>query len=271
MFLLYLLLLLPCFAYDETIAKRSVNLSQSSYCVSRIDQWNCTSCDPSVKLEYVIEENGSKAIQGYDTVTNTIFTAFRGSSNVHNWIENIRIRKIAPYNSSSIKIEKGFYNAYNFVKPQIIENLGVLKNKYKTKDLLITGHSSGAAMATLMSYDIMTAIQEYNIKYFINFGSPRVGNKEFVESFNSYNITSYRVTHYYDMVPHLPEEFLGYLHVANEIWYNEQNNEYKICDDNDNKEDNSCSNSCGPLHCTSTNDHLNYLNVTMGNDDGIPC
>lgn len=262
----FLLLLLPCFAYDESIAKRGVNLSQSSYCVSSIEQWNCTSCDSTMKLEYVIEEEDSRALQGFDTITNTIFTSFRGSSNIHNWIENIQIRKISPYNDSSIEIEKGFFKAYNFVKPQMIENLGILKNKYKTKDLFITGHSLGAAMATLMSYDIMTALTEYNIKYFVNFGSPRVGNKEFVESFNSYNISSYRVTHNYDMVPHLPEEFLGYSHISNEIWYNEQNSEYKICDD-DKEEDNSCSNSCAPLYCTSTSDHLYYLNVSMGNDD----
>ena len=31
-----------------------------------------------------------------------------------------------------------------------------------------------------------------------------------------------------------------------------------------NEEDSLCSNSCGPLHCTSIDDHLHYLNITMG-------
>ena len=133
MYILLLLLLLPCYAYDENIAKQAINLSQASYCVSSVDQWDCPTCNPSVTLEYVVEENGSRAIQGFDSTTNTIFTAFRGSSNIQNWIENIQVKKIAPYTNTSVEVEKGFYKAYNLIKPQIIENLGVLKNKYKTK------------------------------------------------------------------------------------------------------------------------------------------
>jgi hypothetical protein len=67
------------------------------------------------------------------------------------------------------------------------------------------------------------------------------------------------------MVPHVPEEFMGYLHVSNEVWYNEGNTDFIICDDY-NIEDNRCSNSCSPIHCTSTSDHLYYLNVSMGSD-----
>ena len=49
------------------------------------------------------------------------------------------------------------------------------------------------------------------------------------------------------------------------------NSEYKICNDYNNVEDDNCSNSCAPIHCTSTSDHLYYLNVTIGNDDGMSC
>lgn len=258
-------------AYDENLSKHCVDLSQASYCVSSIDKWTCITCDPSVKLEYIVENSDSKAIQGYDSLTNTIFTAFRGSSNLHNWIENIQIHKISPYNDSSIEIGKGFYKAYNYIKPEIIDNLYNLSKKYNTNKLLITGHSLGAAMATIMTYDILKLYPDYKIAYLFNFGSPRVGNKEFVQDFNNYDITSYRVTHYYDMVPHVPEEFLDYRHISLEIWYNRDNSRYKICTDYDNEEDNSCSNQCAPLHCTSTSDHLYYLNVTMGNDDGNNC
>jgi len=258
-------------AYDENLSKHCVELSQASYCVSSIDKWTCITCDSSIKLEYIVENSDSKAIQGYDSLTNTLFTAFRGSSNLHNWIENIQIHKISPYNDTSIEIEKGFYKAYNYIKPEIMNNLSSLKKKYNTDKLLITGHSSGAAMATIMTYDILKLYSDYKIAFLFNFGSPRVGNKEFVKDFNNYNITSYRVTHYYDMVPHVPEEFFGYYHISNEIWYNRENSEYTICNDYDNEEDNLCSNSCAPLHCTSTSDHLYYLNVTMGNDDGMSC
>ena len=129
---LLLLLFSSTFAYDETISKQCVDLSQAAYSVSSLDDWNCITCDPSLKLEYIVEEEGSRAIQGFDPTTNTIFTSFRGSSNINNWMENIQIKQISPYTNQSIKIEKGFYKAYNFIKPQLIENLGIMRNKYKT-------------------------------------------------------------------------------------------------------------------------------------------
>jgi len=256
-------------AYDQTLSKHCVNLAQSSYTVSSIDQWDCITCEPSIKLEYVVEENGARALQGYDSYTNSIFVSFRGSSNIQNWIDNIQVSKISPYADTSISVEKGFYKAYNYIKPELLNNLPILAKRYNTNKLLITGHSLGAAMATLMTYDIVSSFPSYKMAYLVNFGSPRVGNQAFVDSFNKYarSFTHYRITHYYDIVPHVPEEFLGYLHISNEIWYNEKNSDFTICNDAIG-EDNSCSNSCSPTHCTSTSDHLYYLNVTMGSSSG---
>ena len=267
--ILYFLLFSLCVAYDQSLSKHFINLSQSTYCVSSPSQWNCITCESSIKPEYVIENNGARAIQGFDSKTNSIFTAFRGSSNIQNWLDNIQISKISPYNDSTIQVEKGFYKAYNYLKPDLIVNLDSLSKKYKTDKLSITGHSLGAAEATLFSYDIVNDFNKYKIINLYHFGSPRIGNTEFVKSFSSFSIPSFRVTHFYDIVPHVPEEFLGYLHISNEIWYNEANSEYKICNDVNFKEDNSCSNSCSPTHCTSLDDHLYYLNVSMGNDP--PC
>ena len=262
----YFLLLPFTLAYNEQLSKHFINLSQSCYCVSSIETWDCLTCDSSIKPEYLIENNGARALQGFDTETDTIFTVFRGSSNIQNWLDNIQISKISPYNDSSLKVEKGFYKAYNYLKHQLIDNLSFLTKKYNSNSLSITGHSLGAAEATLFAYDIVNEFTSYEIKFFYNFGSPRVGNSEFVKSFSSFSLPIFRVTHYYDIVPHVPEEFLGYLHISNEIWYNEVNSEYKICHDLNNKEDNSCSNLCSPTHCTSFDDHLYYLNVSMGND-----
>ena len=114
-------------------------------------------------------------------------------------------------------------------------------------------------------FDILYNELPYVISQHITFGSPRVGNDIFFEYFKTYGIYSKRITHHYDIVPHVPEEFLGYEHVNNEIWYDETNEHFSICDDYMH-EDPLCSNSCAPTKCTSTSDHLNYLNISMGND-----
>ena len=63
---------LVCGVYDEFIAQRSVQLAEYSYCASYICQ-DCTT-------DYVLDEMGTRVIQGYDEITHTIFTSFRGSS-----------------------------------------------------------------------------------------------------------------------------------------------------------------------------------------------
>jgi len=50
----------------------------------------------------------------------------------------------------------------------------------------------------------------------------------------------FRLTHNRDPVPHLPTESMGFRHPAFEVFYNEANSAYKICDSSG--EDNSCSN-----------------------------
>lgn len=262
--LLLLSWLYSCYSYNENIAIHGVNLAQAAYSVSNLNDWNCKTCDSSVILTDIVEKNGVKALQGYDSYTDCIFTSFRGSSNIQNWISNIQISKVNPYNDTAIAVSKGFYKDYNYIKSDLMDNLSMLKREYNTNNVLLTGHSLGAALATLMAFDILNEFQNYNLKYLTTYGSPRVGNKEFSSIMNGYDYTSYRVTHYYDIVPHVPEEFMGYSHISNEIWYNEENSEYTICNDKMD-EDDKCSNSCSPTKCTSTSDHLYYLNVTMGN------
>ena len=136
MILIFLLFSL-CVAYDQSLSKHFINLSQATYCVSSTKEWNCITCESSIKPEYLVENNGARAIQGFDTQTNTLFVAFRGSSNIQNWIDNIQISKISPYNESSIEVEKGFYKAYNYLhkkfKIPIIEDAchAILAKRYQ--------------------------------------------------------------------------------------------------------------------------------------------
>lgn len=250
--------------YNETLSKQAINLSQAAYCVS--DEWSCETCMDNFELDYVIEKHGEKALVGVNHDDNSLFVSFRGSETILNWIDNVQVRKITPYDDKSVQVSKGFFKAYSYLKSDIFDKLEAMKNKYNTNNLMITGHSLGAAIGTLLAYDILTTNKSlgYDIRNLITFGSPRVGNDKFVESFENYALTHYRITHYYDMVPHLPQEFLNYLHVPSEIWYNEDNTISKQCNDSYSYEDKTCSDSCSPTHCTSVDDHLLYLNISLG-------
>lgn len=249
--------------YDESISKIAVNLSQAAYC--DVSAWSCATCDETNILETVIESHGDRVILGYNTELNALFVSFRGSSNIQNWIDDIQIRKIYPYDDANLAVEKGFYNGYQYIKSDVFNALETIKNKYNTSRLLLTGHSYGAALATLMAFDILNI---YDLSLY-TYGSPRVGNEYFVNYFNETTSSMFRITHYYDVVPHVPPKSLDFLHLPQEIWYNENNTKYIICDDDFSHEDDACSDSCGPTHCTSTSDHLNYMGIPMGSSDGL--
>ena len=52
--------------------------------------------------------------------------------------------------------------------------------------------------------------------------------------------------------------------VCTQVYYDEPSTSHKVCDGSG--EDASCSNSCGPISCTSISDHLLYLNTPLGSD-----
>ena len=104
--------LYSCYSYNENIAIHGVNLAQAAYSVSNLNDWNCKTCDSSIILTDIVEKKGVKALQGYDTYTDCIFTSFRGSSNIQNWISNIQISKVNPYNDTSAYNDTSFGASY---------------------------------------------------------------------------------------------------------------------------------------------------------------
>lgn len=251
--------------YDIDLVKTSLNISQSAYCMSKLNQWTCATCMNNNLYETKLIEEDELVVIGYNNQYDAIFVGFRGSSNIQNWLDNLKVDFIKPYNSSSIAVEHGFYKIYNALNQQLHTTVSNLLLKYNTNRILVTGHSLGGAIATLFAFNICYYEMPYQMYSLVTFGSPRVGNEYFSEYISTCDFTSFRITHHYDMVPHVPEEFLGYKHISQEIWYNEPNTDYHVCNDSE-KEDPSCSDSCAPIKCTSINDHLNYLNISMGND-----
>ena len=75
----------------------------------------------------------------------------------------------------------------------------------------------GAAFATLASLDLILLSFLPNVST-ITLGSPRVGNSQFAELFNSYVPHSLRLTNNHEIVPSTPPVVFGYHHVATEVF-----------------------------------------------------
>ena len=182
--------------------------------------------------------------------------------------------KIRPYaDYKDVAVERGFWRWYNFLKDDVAKALVKAKAKFDptttSTPIRFYGHSAGGAVAVLAAFDQLRG-NVYNgtqLKGSYTFGCPRVGSASFAKAFTSLlgDAENWRVTHRDDLVPHLPEEALGYLHTPHEAYQKDEvKPDLTYCADSASHEDDACSNSCYPLGCTSVVDHLSYLGLVQG-------
>jgi triacylglycerol lipase len=85
---------------------------------------------------------------------------------------------------------------------KIWEPIKVHMSSIKNKNIWFTGHSLGAAMATLMARRCVLDIS-MNVPTLFTYGSPRVGNRDYIDEFNGY-ITHHRWVNDGDIVTKVP-------------------------------------------------------------------
>ena len=96
------------------------------------------------------------------------------------------------------KIHVGFKGEINKLWPTIQKSVANINSLY------VTGHSLGAAMET-----IAAGRMQSKVLALVTFGSPRVGNKQYV---NSLTVTHYRVQNNCDDVTKVPFMLMGFAH-----------------------------------------------------------
>ena len=148
---------------------------------------------------------------------NLAILAFRGTEpdQLRDWISDIRVAKIT-FNGH--QVHKGFYRAYQDIRRFVLDHINRLD---KTTQLYITGHSLGAALATLAAFDLDRL--GFKIMGVYTFGSPRVGDRQFAAAFNAkFESRSYRIINRSDIVCRVPS-MLRWRHINQAVWFNGQN------------------------------------------------
>lgn len=141
-----------------------------------------------------------------------LVVGFRGTSSIQNWITSVRFEQkpILIERISMGMIHIGFAEAFAPLCRPLKEAIeGIL---HPGDHLYITGHSLGAALATLAAKWLN--LLGFHVSALVTFGSPRVGDAYFSASFP---ITSERWVNYQDPVVHLPPPVLfgqKYRHVG---------------------------------------------------------
>uniref|UniRef100_M1CGB9 Triacylglycerol lipase n=1 Tax=Solanum tuberosum TaxID=4113 RepID=M1CGB9_SOLTU len=125
-----------------------------------------------------------------------IVIAYRGTATCSEWLENLRATltclpdDMSPDENSEPMVQSGLLSMYTTkieghipslqetIREEIISILNNYSDEYSLS-ITITGHSLGAALATLTAYDITTKFNNLPMVTVLSFGGPRVGNKSF--------------------------------------------------------------------------------------------
>eukprot|EP00261_Vitis_vinifera_P004765 XP_002271065.3 PREDICTED: phospholipase A(1) DAD1, chloroplastic [Vitis vinifera] len=120
-----------------------------------------------------------------------VVIAFRGTATGMEWVENLRATLtslVGSTNNGGPMVESGFWSLYTSklsscpsLQEMVRDEIGRVIRSYGDEQLsiTITGHSLGAALATLAAYDIATTFDHAPMVTVVSFGGPRVGNTSF--------------------------------------------------------------------------------------------
>jgi len=174
--------------------------------------------------------------------------AFRGSKNADNWIMNF----VFPLKDMQLgdscpncKGVEGWLRSWHVIEPSImsaLSSMGCLPGS-PLGNLIITGHSFGAAVSTLAMFHLQK--KGYNVVQSYNFESTRVGNSAWAAAFKKAfdrDVPLFRVTHATDVVPRVPPQLypaIDYKHVASEVFFpTDDKTNAVICEES---EDRNCA------------------------------
>ncbi|KAI8058755.1 lipase [Thamnidium elegans] len=257
-------------ASSEQLAKFKFHaaLAATSYCraVVPLGKWNCENC-----LKYVPDGKLLVTFSSLLADTNgfvlksdaqkTIHLVFRGTNSIRSSITDL-IFDFANYTPvKGAKVHKGFLASYNEVVNTFFPVLKAALDANPTYKVEVSGHSLGGAQALLAGMDLYQREKRLTPKNLSIYtvGCPRVGNPAFAYYVDSTGIPFSRSVNNRDVVPHVPPQFIGYLHPGVEVW-DKYDSKTQICTAN--IETDLCSNTIVPF--TSIIDHLTYYGINEG-------
>jgi triacylglycerol lipase len=154
-------------------------------------------------------------LMGRNPATGTAFVSFRGSSDVEDWLADLDAVPDAYLPVSGFgQVHAGFQDVYELGRQSIAANLATATAG--CDQILVTGHSLGAALAVLAAPDIVRNMPPNKIEpRLITFAGPRVGLTDFADAFNAAIESCFRVVNFLDVVPYVPPA--PYVHVGAQI------------------------------------------------------
>ena len=155
----------------------------------------------------------SPTIQGFVAAGETAtLVTFQGSErDFDDWAGNMKAAFIPGPFGNGERVHRGFGKALNNVFDEVSANIEALANP--GAPLFITGHSCGAAFATLLAARLLSTGRDFHSLY--TFGSPRVGCRRFRDIYEHLDENrTFRIVNRHDIVARIPPRLMRYRHAA---------------------------------------------------------
>ncbi|KAJ1443671.1 Fungal lipase-like domain [Sesbania bispinosa] len=146
-----------------------------------------------------------------------VVIALRGTATCLEWLENLRATLTTLPSHMDCRngcmVENGFLSLYvsksegaPSLQDMVREEVERVIQSYGDEplSLTITGHSLGAALATLSAYDITTTFKDAPLVTVISFGGPRVGNEKFRSQLEQSGTRILRIVNSDDVITKVP-------------------------------------------------------------------
>jgi hypothetical protein len=134
-------------------------------------------------------------------VEKTVIISFRGTASPKDGLTDSK-STLEPFSDGVGRVHKGFLSAFQAIKKQLDEEI----KRLETITVILTGHSLGAAIATVAGAYIRHVYKCQVMLY--TYGSPRVGDATFVHHFTKVEpVVHFRCIHNTDLVPMIPPPY----------------------------------------------------------------
>ena len=123
----------------------------------------------------------------YRPETKQLVVAFSGTATLGQSVLDLRFRKHKHPAGQGCKVHNGFWRLYKGCRPQALAGIRDGLQQHEVLEVVITGHSLGGALASLLALDLVTAPSLQSLLppnvglKIVGYGSPRVGNPKLVQ------------------------------------------------------------------------------------------
>mmetsp|Transcript_1338 Transcript_1338/g.2168 ORF Transcript_1338/g.2168 Transcript_1338/m.2168 type:complete len:287 (+) Transcript_1338:84-944(+) len=255
--------------YELSVAEKYVYFSGAAYCAdprfkkSGVEEWTCKACQkyPGVDATVFSSSRDGVGYVGYYPDDNEIIIAFSGTNpfDIQEWIDDLDFLKMDYPYCDGCNVHEGFYKTYLSVSDQVWNLTSAYLSEHPSATVTCTGHSLGAALASHCAADLSYKGIAATMTTAYTYGMPRVGDEAFEKWYIETVPGTFRVVHRKDPVPRMFPQNMGFHHMAYEVFYEKDKNDWKLCSIEG--EDETCANQ----YTVSLDvlNHLDYLDFSF--------